>query len=253
MTGIPTYAAALAGQNGGAGAVNQFLVPHNATFIYASALLQSGQSTGTGNYTTTQGQYLSQTFTTGASQTTISEVWLQISTIGGSAVTNSITPLTVGLYADSGGEPTGSPLASASLVETAVYASGFWVIIPMPISGLTASTTYHLVVSPAGTSTAYYVWQNNNQAGGGSISPDLVTWTDQTFGFMYRVYDQTASSNSLLQFVVEDGGLRWIEYTYTAQNLINTITEYTVDQTGTGSVSYTRTLSYTNGLLTGVS
>lgn len=253
MTGIPTYAAAVVGQPGGAGSVNQFLVPHDAEFTYASAAVSSSQTTGIAKYDTTQGQYLSQTFTTGASQTAISEVWLQVSTVGGNALTNSITPLTVGIYADSAGEPTGSALGSASLVETAVYASGFWVIIPLPVSGLTASTTYHLVVSPAGTSSAYYVWQRNNQAGGGSISTDFVIWTDQTFGYMYKIFDQTATPGSLLQYVVEDGGLRWIQYTYNAQNLVSSITEYTVDQTGTSSVSYTRNLTYTNGLLTGVS
>lgn len=252
MTGIPVHLAAVVGGGGNAGLVNQFLVPHDTSIIYSSSVLQSSQSTGTGRYTTTENQYLSQQFTTGASQTTISEVWLQISAVNGSAITNNITPLVVSIYADSAGEPIGSPLGTSSLVETAVYASGFWVAVPLPVAGLTASTPYHIVVSPAGNATSYYVWQNNNQPGGGSISPDFIVWTDQTFGFMYRVYDSTATSGSSIQYIVEDNGTKWTQYTYNAQSLISTITEYTIDQTGTGSFSSTRTLTYTNGLLTGV-
>lgn len=242
----------MVGGPGNAGGVNQFLTPHNATFIYDSASLKSSQLIGNGSYTTTQDQYLSQQFQTAAAQTTISEVWLQVSTVGGSAVTNNITSLIVGIYADSGGEPTGSALVSASLTETAVYASGFWVVVPLPVTGLSASTSYHVVVSPAGGSVSYYVWQNNNQVGGGSTSPDLVVWTDQSFGFMYRVYDQTFVGGSLVQYVVEDSGDRWTHYGYDATNEVTSINEYTVDQTGSSSLNVTRTLTYTNGFLTGV-
>jgi hypothetical protein len=251
-TEVPTYKASVVGGPGNAGGVNQFLVPHNAAFIYDGVVLTSSQSTGDGNYTTTQDQYLSQQFQTAATQTAISQVWLQISTVGGSAITNNITPLVVGIYADSGGEPTGSALVSASLSETAVYASGFWVVVPLPVTGLLSSTTYHLVVSPAGDSSSYYVWQNNNQVGGGSTSPDFVLWTDQSFGFMYRVYDQTFAGGSLVTYVIEDGGDRWTQYGYDATDEITSITEYTVDQTGSGSLNGTRTLTYTNGFLTGV-
>lgn len=251
-TEVPAYKASVVGGPGNAGGINQFLVPHNAAFIYDGALLKSSQSTGIGVYTTTQDQYLSQQFQTAASQTTISQVWLQVSTVGGSAIANNITPLTIGIYADSGGEPTGSALVSASLTETAVYASGFWVIVPLPVTGLSPSTSYHIVVNPAGTSSSYYVWQNNNQAGGGSTSPDLVIWTDQSFGFVYRVYDQTFAGGSLVQYVIEDAGDRWTKYGYDATNEVTSINEYTVDQTGNSSLNLTHTLTYTNGFLTGV-
>lgn len=251
-TEVPTYKASVIGGPGNAGGVNQFLVPHNAAFVYDGATLQSSQSIGDGNYTTTQDQYLSQQFQTGSTQTTISQVWLQISTVNGSAITDNISPLTVSIYADAGGEPIGSVLASTSLSETAVYASGFWVVVPLAVAGLSANTTYHLVVSPAGDSTSYYVWQNNNQPGGGSISPDFVIWTDQSFGFMYRIYDQTFVGGSLVQYVIEDGGARWTQYGYDVTDEITSITEYTVNQTGSGSLNGTHTLTYTNGFLTGV-
>lgn len=242
----------MVGGPGNAGGVNQLLVPHNAAFVYNGAVLTSDESVGSSVYTTTQGQYLSQQFQTTTSQTTISQVWLQVSTVNGSAVTDSISPLTVGIYADAGGEPIGSALASTSLSETAVYASGFWVVVPLAVAGLSSSTSYHIVVGPAGDSTSYYVWQNSNQVGGASISTDFVIWDDQSFGFMYRVYDQTFLGGSLVQYVIEDGGARWTQYGYDGDNAITSITEYTVDQTGSGSLNGTSTLTYTNGFLTGV-
>lgn len=252
MTVIPTYKAAVVGGPGNAGMTNQFLVPHDASIVYDSAALQESATTGSGVYTTTQDQYLSQQFTTSASQTNISQVWVQISAVNGSAITNNISPLTVGIYADSGGEPSGSPLGSASLVETAVFASGFWVIIPLVVTGLTGSTPYHIVTSPAGDSTSYYVWQRNNLVAGASTSPDLIAWTDQAYGFMFQVYDGTAAGGSDWQFIVEDGGARWSQYGYTG-SLVTSTTEYTADQTGSGSVEYNATLSYSGNLLTGIS
>ena len=252
MTGIPTYKAAVVGGPGNAGTTNQFLMPHDTSIVYDSATLQASATTGSGVYTSTESQYLSQQFLTTSAQTTISQVWLQISAVNGSAITNNIDPLTVGIYADSGGEPIGSPLGSASLVETAVYLSGFWVIVPLTVSGLTASTPYHIVVGPAGDATSYYVWQRNNLVAGAATSPDLIAWTDQAYGFMYQVYDASATGGSEWAFLVEDGGARWSQYTYTS-SLVTGTTEYTVDQTGSGSTEYIATLTYSGNLLTGIS
>lgn len=252
MTVIPTYKAAVTGGSGNAGMTNQFLVPHDASIIYDSAAVQESVTTGSGVYTTTENQYLSQQFTTTVNQTSISQVWMQISVINGSAITNNIDPFIISIYADSGGEPSGSPLGSASLVETAVFASGFWVIIPLVITGLTGNTPYHIVTSPAGNATSYYVWQRSNLLAGASTSPDLIAWTDQTYGFMYQVYDGATVGGSNWQFIVEDGGARWSQLNYTG-SLVTSTVEYTADQTGSGSVEYSATLSYSGNLLTGIS
>jgi hypothetical protein len=95
------------------------------------------------------------------------------------------------------------------------------------------------------------VWQNNNQPSGGSTSPDFIAWTDQAYGFMYRVYDDTTTGGSTWNYLIEDNGLRWSQYSYSSGNLSST-TDYTVDQTGSGSVSYTRGLTYSGHLLTGI-
>jgi hypothetical protein len=67
---------------------------------------------------------------------------------------------------------------------------------------------------------------------------------------MYQVFDQTGGA--LLQTISEDNGARITNFAYDALNRISQITEYTVAQDGSYIVS-TRTLTYSNGLLTGVS
>lgn len=253
MSNVPTYKAAVVGQPGNAGMVNQFLAAHNSTFVYNSAILRANETTGISTYLSTESQYISQSFMTGSTQTAIGEVWLQVSTVNGSAITDNIDPLTLSLYADSGGEPTGAALAMATLTETVIYDSPFWVIFPLTATGLTVSTTYHLVTSPAGTATSYYVWQENDQPSGASTSPDAIVWTDQAFGMMYQVYDQTAAEGATLRDIVMDSGARVIQYTYNSEGLVQTVTEHTINQVGTGSLNNTRTYTYTNGLLTGIS
>lgn len=249
-TTVPAWNGATVPYPPNAGAVNQFLGTHSATFIYSGSVLQSSQATGSGNYVTSASTYLAQSITTGATQTIIGTVQLQVSTVGGSPITATITPLTVSLYASSIGAPTGSPLVTASLSEQYVYSGGFFITVPLAITGLTPSTTYWVVVSPAGTGTNYYVWQKSNQTSGALTSPDGVTWTAQTYGFMYEVFDLSGNLPPIL-FIQEDNGARVVQLNYTGTQLTG-LTEATVTQSG-GSVFSSRTLTYSSaGLLIGV-
>jgi hypothetical protein len=251
MSAIPTYQAATVGFAGSAGQANQFLAPHNATFVYSGAVLTDSRTTGSAVYTNTDGQYISQQFVTTSTQTEISQVWLQVSAVNGSAVTNNIDPLVVSIYADFGGFPTGSALATSSLTETVIYGSSFWVVFLIPLSGMTPSSTYHIITSPAGVSgTHYYVWQRNNQTSGALTSTDNADWNIETYGLMYQVYDQTAFGT--VQYIVEDNNSRWTQFGYSAQGLVTSITEYTIDQTGSGNLYSSRTLSHTDELITGI-
>jgi hypothetical protein len=244
---IPTMQAAVPGQPGNAGLITQFLATHNAAFIYSGQALISSQSTGAGVYQSTQSQWLAQTITTGVSQTAIGSVALQMSAVGGSPTSALITPLTIGLYADASGQPTGSALATATVSCQYVYSAPFWVTIPL-LATVTASTAYHLVASPAGTASHYYAWQQSNQPSGAATAPDGTTWTNQTYGLMYQVYDATATGQ--LTAIGEDGLLT--QFTYTAVGLIATVTQYATAQNG-GSIVSSGALSYSNGLFTGVS
>lgn len=247
----PSWLGASAGNAANAGMINQFLAGHTSSWGYGGAV-QASQATGAALYVSSQSTYLGQRFTTGVSQTTIGQVWLQVSTVGGSPTTATITPLTVSLYADSSGTPTGSALATTSVGEQYVYSSPFWLPIPFAVTGLTASTPYWIITSPAGTGSAYYAWQRSNQTSGAATSPDNTTWTTQTYGLMYEVYDLTAGTGSVPQFLYDDAGARWALITYDAFGRISTLTEYCAAQNGTPLQSV-RTFTYTNGFLTGVS
>src|SRR5258707_5381684 len=188
-TSIPAWLGATAGQQPNAGAVDQFLGTHSAAFIYSGNTLQSQQATGSGLYVSTASTYLAQQITTGSSQTVIGTVHLQVSTVGGSPITATIPPLTVSLYASNSGFPYGSALATAAISEQYVYSGAFFLTVPLLATGLSSSTTYWVVVSPAGTGSAYYVWQKSNQIGGALTSTDGSTWTVQAYGLMYQGYD----------------------------------------------------------------
>lgn len=249
MSAVPAYLGAAAGSNAQSGQVNQFLATHNSQFVY-SGVLQSSQTTGSSVYSSTQTQWLAQTVTTTSSQTAIGSVSLQLSAVGGSPTLNLIPPLQVALYADSGGLPSGGALASVSVSGNYIYSAPFWVSIPLVATGLSGSTPYHLVTALVGTTGHYYTWQQSNQVTGADTSPDGVTWTNVAYGLMYQVFDQ--SGGAPLQAISDDSGARTTTFTYDALNRISQIVEYTIAQDGSYLVS-SRTLSYTNGLLTGVS
>ena len=246
----PTYLAAVAGQGANAGMVNQFLGSHSAQFVYAGGTTQSQGASGAGVYQSTAVSWYSQLIATTADQTAIGSVNLQISTIGGSPINQTIPPLTVSLYANSAGLPTGSPLVSNSISSTLVYSSPFWLNVPLPISSLTPNTFYLIVVEMVGSGSTYYVWQESTAGVGAGTSPDGIAWTNQSYGLMYQVLDQSGTGQ--LQYIYEDGGLRWSQVSYNSQGLLSQITEFTTGQTEAGNLQQTRNLTYTNGFLTGV-
>jgi hypothetical protein len=249
VSAVPTWLGATTTASGVGGQANQFLGTHSATFIYGGTLAES-QTTGSTVYSTTQSQYLAQAFTTSAAQTAIGSVLVQVSAVGGSPLTDLISPLQVALYPDVGGIPGAAAVAVCTVGEAYVYLSPFWVLVPLVASGLSPLTTYHLVASPAGSSAHYYVWQQSNQSAGAAVSPDGVNWTTEGFGLMFQVFDQSVTGR--LNLIYEDAGARWTQLAYNATGGISAITEYTTAQLG-GSVESSRALTYANGLVTGVS
>lgn len=252
MAVTPTWLAATTGQPGSAGQVNQFLGSHASVVLYA-AVQKAAQATAGATFTSTNGLFLAQSFATAVGQTTIGYVSVPITTTTTTGA--SLATTTLSLYANSAGAPTGSALVSTTLTaEYAFNASGgtntVSVIYPLPATGLTASTTYWLVLASAGNVTNNYTWFRSNQTSGASTSPTGVTWTAQTYGFKYAIFDQTASG--LQTATWEDSGARWTAQTYSGTGEITTLAEYTVGQTASGYLQSYRTLTYTGGLLTGV-
>ncbi|MHA6764673.1 hypothetical protein [Streptacidiphilus sp. PAMC 29251] len=255
MSAVPVWLGATTGQQGNAGQINQFLGAHTTQYLYA-AVQTAGQTTAGAATSNTNALFLAQSFTTAVGQTAIGYVIVPVSTATASG--SLLAPTTLSLYASSGGAPSGSALVST--VVTAEYANlatggtnTVRVPIPLPVTGLTASTTYWLVLASAGNASHSYTWFRSNQASGASTSPTGSVWTTQTYGFEFQVFDQTASG--LVTATWEDSGARWTATTYVTAASINqlkAIAEYTVAQGSNAYVQSFRSFAYSNGLLTKV-
>ena len=250
MSATPNWLGATSGSLPVAGQVNQFLGTHAAQYLYAGAL-QASQVTLGSTETASNGLYMAQSFTTGASQTAVGYVSMPLGSTNASG--SNLAPITLSLYANSGGAPTGSPLVSVTATTEYMYlASGggtasTFLLYPLPAT-VTASTEYWLVTAPVGNSTFHYHWYQSNQTSGASTSTTGSSWSAQAYGLAYKVYDQSATG--LLTATWEDSGARWTALTYTALEQIATLAEYTVGQTAAGYTQGFRTLTYSNGLLT---
>jgi hypothetical protein len=253
LVSTPVYLAATAGSAPLAAQVNQLLGTHAMTPLYAGVQQAAGASTTT-TATAGNGTWLAQSFTTGAAQTAIGYVLTTFNSQNTSG--SNLAPATLALYANSGGAPSGSALASVTVsTEYAYSASGGgtspnYILTPLPVTGLSPSTTYWLVAPAVGGSTYHYHWYRSSAASGASTSTNGTSWSAQAYGFCYQVYDQTASG--LLTAVWQDAGARWSAYTYTSAGQIATYAEYTAGQAAGSYVQSYRTASYSGGLLTGV-
>lgn len=214
--------------------------------IYTGTLKANQGTAGAGNVTS-NGTWIAQSFSTSVGQTTIGYVTAQVFPVSG----NTPPPLTVAIYANAAGAPTGSALGTTTVAYEYGASGPLNLPIPMPITGLTASTTYWIVTQAVGTSGNRWQWNKSNQVSGASTSPDGITWTAQAYGLLYQVFDQV-SVNPLV-FTWEDSGARWTWRSYQANNTqISQIAEFTAGQTSTTYTQSFRTFSYTGGLVTQV-
>lgn len=242
MSGIPTWLGATAGSAAQAGQINQFLGSHPSTLLYAAAQ-QAGQTTAGSGSVASNGTWIAQSFSTAVGQTAVGRAVLTL------ALTGSPPSLTLGLYANSGGAPTGSPLVSTTVPKEFVAGTATALSIPLP-AAVTASTQYWLVTTAVGSGGNLYSWSKSNQVTGASTSTNGTTWTAQVYGLLYQVYDQTASGN--LTHTWDDAGARWTGLTYNASGQLTGYAEYTLAQ-ASGYIQANRTLTYsTSWQLTGV-
>jgi hypothetical protein len=244
----PTWLAATSGQAPKVAQVNQNLGTHKAQLLYTS-LRKANQSTAGAGNTQTNGLYIAQSFTTAVGQTQTGYIVLTISTTGG--LTGLLPPTTVTLRTNNAGAPSSTILGTTTLASEYVATGPATSVIPMPVTGLTASTTYWIVLSATGDSTHHFNWSKSNQVSGTSTSPDGITWTPQAYGSLYEVWDQTISG---IQPIIlwEDSGARWVWLNYNADDTVATIAEYTAGQTTTGYMQSFRNLTYSGGSITAV-
>lgn len=227
--------------------VNQFLVTHPMQVLYAGTVRAAQTTVGAGN-TLSNGTWIAQSFTTAVGQTTIGYVIVRLYPAAGN--TSPPTPITIGIYANSAGAPTGAALVSTTVSQEHGTFAATSVPIPLPITGLTASTQYWIVTQANGTATSRWQWDKSNQVSGTSTSANGTTWAAQAYGSVYQVFDQTVTGAQT--FTWEDSGARWTWTGYNTNGTIKQLSEYTLGQTSTGYLQSDRTLSYSAGEVTGV-
>jgi len=243
MPATPNWQGATANNPGLAAQANQFLGSHASTILYQGALQDNQLTVGSGS-ATTNGSYLAQKFTTTVGQTTVGVVGIRLLN------TTSPAPTTLSVYASAAGAPTGSPLVTTAITPEYVSFAPTVIIVPVPISTLTASTVYFLVTSPAGTSgSACFSWNKSNQVTGAYTSTNGTTWTSQAYGLVYEIFDQTVVGNFTSTW--EDNGARWTWLNYNAAGAISQLTEYTTAQ-ASSYIQSNRNLTYSNTVPIGV-
>lgn len=245
-----TWLAATSGPLPTAAQQQAFLGVHKAQMLYAG-VQQAGQTTNGSTSTSSNGLWLAQSFTTGASQTAVGYVIVPVTTTATSGA--SLASTTLALYANGAGAPTGSALGSVTVTaEYANLASGGTatnrLVYPLPVTGLSAATTYWLVLQST-ASTGSYAWYRSNQTSGASTSTNGTAWTSQAYGFVYQVFDQAAAGQ--LTAVWEDSGARWQALYYGTTGEAASLAQYTLAQSG-GYVQGYRNFTYSGGLLQGV-
>lgn len=238
----PTWLAATSGSPAKAGQVNQFLVAHQAQYVYAGAE-QSSQGTAGSGGVNSNSLWIAQKFTAAAGQTTTGYVVLKL------AVTGSPAAWTISLQADNGsGAPSGTPLVTTQIPKELVSA-GSSVTVLLPAAGLTAGAVYWVVAQAVGDSSDFFTWDKSNQTSGASTSPNGTTWTAQSYGLLFQVWDGTVTG--ALAGMFEDAGARWTLFSY-ASGLLSGVAEWTAGQTPAGYAWSSRSLTYSSGFLTGV-
>lgn len=236
----PIYQAATTGSAPRAAHVNQLLGTHAVTYLYAGAQ-QGGQTTLGSGSANTNGLYLAQSFTAG-STFSLGRVVLTL------ALTGAPVTTTVSIQTSTGTAPSGTALVSTTLPPAMVPASAGTVSIPLPCS-LTSGTAYWIVVSSAGDASDFYTWSKSNQVSGASTSTNGTSWTAQSYGFYYSLWDQSAVPP--LAHSYDDAGARWTTWGWTGAEP-TALTEYTAGQTASGYMTSSRSLSYSGGALVSV-
>lgn len=244
MPVTPAWQAPASGQQANAGAVNQLLGTHAITYAW-TGLEQSSQSTAGSGAAGSNSLWIAQKFTTAAGQTTVGYMALTLQ------VTGSPSTWAVSIQASSGSAPSGTALVSTSVPKEFIPSAspGIRNII-LPVTGLTAAATYWIVAQAVGDPSDFFAWSKSNQASGASTSTNGTSWTAQTYGLLYQVWDQTPAAP--VTGTWEDSGARWTSLAYNGSGQLARVQEYTAGQTTTGYAAVSRTLSYTSGLLTGV-
>jgi hypothetical protein len=230
----PTWRAPQSGQAVQAGDINQFLGLHATTYIATGALFDFESTTGASSVPLQASgtfQYAQQVFANSTFPGRLGYVGAYLQAVGSGA------DVTITLFATTSGVPTTqvtSTVASQVVLPAEFIPTGAPGVCyaPLPISGLTPSTIYAMVLTSPGTASNYVTWQKSvrtgaafsgNGSGGG--------WVSQPFGMRYELWAGpgigSLGQDGRLAFVFEDGGARWSQFVRTPNGTIATVREYT--------------------------
>ena len=239
------WLAAVSGQLPLAQQPNALQVTHASVILYTATLKTAGGYVLGSGSVTSNTSWNATSFTTAVGQTAVGYVIMNITaaTTSGSL----LSPWTVSLYTDNAGVP-GTVLVSTTVPTEYFNSVGPNPPVPLPVTGLTASTKYWIVTNQVGTVSNNYSWAKNNVGSGAATSSNGTSWTTQAYGLTYEVFDQSAVMPSL--FTYDDGGQYWTYTSRDTENRIATLLEYVGGQTAAGYQQTFRQFFYTNGLIT---
>jgi hypothetical protein len=241
----PVWLGATTGQLPTASQMDAGLVTHPSSIVYTGASVAVQSTAGSGS-TASNGLYIAQSFTTGTF-TTAGRVVLTMTTTG------TPVPTTIQLQTNNAGAPSGTVVTSTVIPPGWANASVVGQSIPLPASGLSASTTYWIVMKAAGDASDFYSWFKSNQTSGASTSTNGTAWTAQTYGLLYQVFDLSVVLPLLHTW--EDSGARITRFfpQSATSPLPANLEEYTVAQGSNQFVYSFRSLGYSGGSVTSIS
>ncbi len=204
--------------------------------------------------------YIDQPFTTAGGQTTFTRGELQFLIQGTGA------DLTMGLYADTAGIPSGSAMWTFTFPLDFEPAAATTISFPVGATGLVAATKYHLVINGTASSTnscAFKVGATTGTAYATSTTGVGGTWTTGTGTLILGVY---TGINGVLRNIAEDGSsvtvsgvtvtqsapAKWTGLDY-AMGSASTSGPPTTLREMTGNLRSSKTIAYSAGLPTGAS
>ena len=237
----PAWIGATPGSPPLAAQINQFLGTHASTYAYTGAE-HDNQSTAGSGAVASDGSYVAQSFTAGATYAA-GRVLVTL------ALTGSPPPLVVTVQSSTGSAPSGTVLAGPiSLAPGFVPASAGAVSIPLSWA-VASGTQYWIVATAVGDGSDFYAWSKSSAASGASTSTNGTAWTAQSYGLLFQVWDSTAVLP--LVHTVDDAGARWTTLGTNANSQVSSLNEYTAAQSGS-YVSSSRSMAYSGSQLTAV-
>ena len=241
----PNWHAVAAAGTLSVGDITQFLGTHGCALLYQGTSQVSYTVGATGYLNTNTGaaaQWIDQPFTTAGGQTTISRIELNVYTV--------TSDTTIEIRTDNAGVPSNVTLFSITLPLEFGGVNG-WVSIPINLSGLSASTKYHIVMDGTAVNGSQYSWYRAatsvNQA---NVSASGTGgWSGASVTCLFNVF---SGVNGVLRNTYEDSGARWTTIDYTNSAAAGNTTPVHIGEYTTGSLRSWRTCTFTNGQLTSV-